>query len=143
VGIVAAATTVHATRRGIFPNVAVISAGGVIASPRAAASVPPDAPEFVLFVLFLDFCRRHGLSERQRQRRCGPAGTRRPRDPVTNRSNLRAGSGSYGASGLRPGASFGLSGGCIAVRPNRSAGVHDELRAATLNQIAGFGDDVL
>jgi len=40
-------------------------------------------------------------------------------------------------------ASFGLASGRIAVRPNRDASVRNELRVATLNQIAGFGDDVL
>ena len=42
--------------------------------------------------------------------------------------------------GLLP---FRLSGGCVTVRPNRGTGVHDKLRFTTLNQIAGFGDDVL
>jgi hypothetical protein len=44
---------------------------------------------------------------------------------------------------IRNRASFFLPAGFVAVMPKRSLGLGDELGAAALDEIAGFGDDVL
>jgi hypothetical protein len=48
-----------------------------------------------------------------------------------------------GAGFIRNRASFFLPAGFVAVMPKRSVGLGNELGAAALDEIAGFGDDVL